>query len=679
MAKSEDDDLLAEAKDLFQKASDAENDNRQRALDDIAFARLGEQWPEHIKAEREIERRPCLTINKLPAFIRQVVNDSRQNKPSIKCHPVDSGADKETAAILDGLIRNIEYASDADVAYDTAIECAVSGGFGYLRVVLDYAYDDSFDMDIAIRRVANPFSVYGDPASSAADSSDWNTAFVVDRLRRDEYQATYHKDEKVDWDDNAWSGLTNTDWCEDDYVMVAEFWRREQVDRKILLFTDAKGGRFVYAEDDFKADPDLQMLAQNGVIQFQQERMGKGHKVKQYKLSGAEVLSEYDWPGRFIPIVPVYGEEFDVQGKRYFRSMIHDAKDAQQMYNFWRTNAAELVALAPRTPFIGPVGAFSTDIDKWQTANSKNHPFIEYDPVAIAGNVPPQRQPLDVGAAAGSLQEALNASDDIKAILGLHDASLGARSNETSGRAILARQREGDVSTFNFIDNLSRAIRHTGRIILDLVPHVYDAPRIIRVIGEDGKQSEAPVNQQVPQQDQDGNQILGPNGEVLTAIHDLTAGKYDVTVKSGPSFTTRREEAAASMTEALRAFPQGAPVILPELAKNLDWPGADEIAQKLEQQASGQVPPQVQKQMQEVQQQIQQLTEENQKLKQDKSDKIAEIEADKQIAAVKVASEKEIAFAKIDAEQQIDAYKAQLTAQAQAARPVIQNVRPNAA
>jgi hypothetical protein len=610
-----DNDLLKEAKDAFEQASDASDHNRKTAIDDVKFARLGEQWPEAVMKQREREGRPCLTINKLPAFIRQVVNDARQNKPAIKVHPADSGADPETAEVINGLIRNIEYTSSADVAYDTGVECAVTAGFGYWRVGLDYAFDDSFDMDIQIKRVINPFSVYGDPNSTEADSSDWNTAFVVDRLTKDQFEAQWGDKAKVDWDDTGWASAGEP-WRVENDVLVAEYWKREEVDRIIVRM---QGGQ-VYSKQQLETDPDLIVQLEMGLLQPHGERKVKSHKVTQHFMSGAEILESKDWPGRYIPIVPVYGDEFDVQGKRYFRSLIHNAKDAQRTFNYWRTTGAELIALAPKVPFIGPKGAFDSDITRWQTANTQSHSFLEYDPVPAAGNVPPQRQPLDTGPAAGALQEALNASDDIKAIVGMYDASLGARSNETSGKAIMARQREGDISTFHFVDNMARAIRHTGRILIDLIPHVYDTERIVRVIGEDGKQEAKQIN--APYQVQDpktGQPVVDETGKAIEALHDLTAGKYDLTVTTGPSFTTRREEAAASMTEALRAYPQGAPVIVPELAKNLDWPGADDIAEKLEKMNSGQIPPEIQKQIEQGKQQLDTLTQENQQLKQDQS------------------------------------------------------------
>jgi hypothetical protein len=290
-------------------------------------------------------------------------------------------------------------------------------------------------------------------------------------------------------------------------------------------------------------------------------------------MSGAEVLETVDWAGKFIPIVPVYGDELLVDGRRRLRSLVRDAKDPQRMFNYWRTTSTELVALAPKAPFIGRKGAFDTDSAKWATANVQSHAYIEYD-----GPEPPIRQPF-AGPPAGAISEALNAADDIKSAIGLYDASLGARSNETSGRAILARQREGDVSTFHYVDNLSRAIRHAGRILLDLIPKVYGTARVIRVLGADGKASSvgvAPGGQ--------GGQLKG-----VEAIYDLTAGKYDLTVRSGPSFTSRREEAANQMIELIRAYPAAAPALGDLLARNLDWPGAEEVAGRL----AALLPPQV--------------------------------------------------------------------------------------
>lgn len=572
-----DKDVLKEAQDRFKSIQDHEAKNRTAWIDDVRFSRLGEQWPDEIRRQREKDGRPCLTINRLPSFIRQVTNDARQNKPSIVCHPVGDGADKQTAHILNGLIRNIQYTSNAEVAYDTAIEHAVSGGFGYFRISTEYAHDDSFDQDLRIERVSNPLSIYGDNRSTAADSSDWNVAFVTERYTKAEFEAKFGKGAaKSDFEAND---DQSAEWLNESGILVAEYWTRDETPTEILKLSD---GIIVHKEQYLKSKDYLDELG----ITIVGTRPSKTMKVTQRIITGSEILETNKWAGRYIPIVPVYGDEVLVEGERTFLSLIRPAKDSQQMMNYWRTASTELVALAPKTPFIGPKGFATSSPEKWASANMTNHAYLEYD-----GPTPPQRQPF-AGPPAGAIQEALNASDDMKSIMGIHDASLGARSNETSGRAIIARQKEGDTSTFNFIDNMSRAIRHAGRILVDMIPHVYNVERIIRVIQQNGDNEEVPINQPIqvqpgqqppgqPKREPDPNEIHEEFAQGMTQIYDLTVGKYDVVVEAGPSFNTKREEAAFQMTEFVRAFPDAAPVIGDLIAKNLDWPGAEEIGERL--------------------------------------------------------------------------------------------------
>jgi hypothetical protein len=593
-----DKDTIKDALEAFKQTEDAEADNRKQWLDDMKFARLGEHWPDAVKRQRERDGRPCLTINRMPAMLRSVLNDARQNKPSIKVHPVNSGAKRETAEILNGLIRNIEYTSCADIAYDTALDHAVTGGFGYFRINTEYACDDEFDQDIVIERITNPLTVYGDENSTAADSSDWNKAFITELYTESEFEKRWKGAEKSSWRTDY---LDMPDgWRDGDSVRVAEYWTREEVPATLLKLTD---GMVLY-EPEYMRIKDI--LDAQGIF-VESTRQTKTYKVLQRIISGAEVLEENDWAGKYIPIVPVYGDEVCIEGKRHWISLVRWAKDPQQMFNYWRTASTELVALAPKTPFIGPKGAFNTDQSKWATANVISHPYIEYD-----GGVAPQRQPF-AGPPAGALQEALNASDDIKTVMGIYDAALGARSNETSGRAILQRQKESDTATFNYIDNLSRAIKHAGRVMVDLIPKVYSAPRIVRVIYEDGTNEAVPINKPfIPDQAKNPESRAyeaGKNQEAvegLTKIYDVTTGKYDVTCEVGPSFSTKREEAANQMIELGRMFPPMMQVAGDLLVKNLDWPGADDIADRLKMM----LPPQLQgqsPQVQQIQQQMQQM------------------------------------------------------------------------
>lgn len=608
---SEGEDLLEEAQELFDLCQEREAENRREGLDDLRFSRLEEQWPEKVRRDREMEGRPCLTLNKLPTFIRQVVNDGRLNKPAIMVHPVDSGSDPETAEVFNGLIRHIEQSSNAEVAYDTALEYAVTCGFGYFRINTAYTHDDSFEQDIVIERIANPFSVYGDPDSTAADSADWNTAFVVDLIPCEAFKKRFPGAKKTDFKGVEW-GSVKSPWRDGESVMVAEWWSRREVERDIVALSDGQ------VMDLAVYTAQRGMFDALGVSVIGQRKV-RSHKVVQRLISGAEVLETVDWAGKYIPIVPVYGEEINVEGVRHLRSLVRSAKDAQRMFNYWRTQSTELVALAPKAPFIGPKGAFETDAAKWATANTQSHAYIEYD-----GQTPPQRQPF-AGIPAGVLQEALNAADDMKSIMGLYDASVGARSNETSGKAIMARQREGDVSTFHYIDNLSRAIRHAGRIVLDLIPKVYSTPRVIRVLGPDGKSESRPVNQPVQVEEK------GDDGQVrrIEKIYDLTVGKYDLTVRAGPSFTSRREEAATQMIELIRAFPAAAPVIGDLLAQNLDWPGADELAERLHALLPAQLQgesPEAQQAKQQMQAMAQKIEELNRDLREEQASRIIDLQ-----------------------------------------------------
>lgn len=586
----EEDSIHAEALELFGLCNSTDSENRELARDDIRFVKKREQWPEQVRRQREEEGRPCLVIDQLGSVVRQVVNDARLNKPSIKVKPVDSKADPKTAEILGGLIRNIEYSSNADVAYDTAIDYAVTSGRGYFRISAQYASDDTFDQDLIIERISDPMSVFGDPYSTEADSSDWNVAFVVDTISEDEYEKRFRGKEVVSWD--ALSSLNN-DWFDGDRATIAEYWRREEVESYAVMLST---GEVVQADEM----PEIESIYQEGLptldpmtgeqaidpmtggpawrippVTVVAVRPIRSHKVTQRILSGKEVLETVEWPGKYIPIVPVYGDDFVYDGKRWFSSLIRPAKDAQRMKNYWRSTTTELVALAPKAPWVGPEGAFQgDDAHKWETANSDSWAYLAYK-----GNVAPQRQPF-TGVPAGALQEALNAGDDIKSITGIYDASLGARSNETSGRAIMARQREGDVSTFHYIDNLARSIRHAGRILIDLIPHYYSTERVIRILNPEGEPESVQVGS--PEAAMAAQREAMETQQDVQQIYALGVGKYDVAVDSGPSFTTQREEFNAFVTELLRAMPQYADLLGPLALKSFDAPGVDKLMEEIE-------------------------------------------------------------------------------------------------
>lgn len=546
-------DTISEAVEEFNEAEEHWADQFEQSLDDLKFARLGDQWDDKTKEERARAARPCLTINRLPSFARQVVNDARQNKPAIKCYPVDDRADPETAEILNGVIRNIEYNSSADVAYDTALESAVYCGMGYFRIDVDYASYDSFDYDIKINRIVNPLNVLPDISSESYDASDWNKCFIHETMHRDDFKKQYSGADPIDFKSNY-----NEHWRFENEVRIAERWIREEVETELLQLSS---GDIVLSEQ-FLSNQDLFSSMGISVVNT---RPTKTFNVTQQIMTAAEVLEENEWAGRYIPIIPTYGEEFFIEGRRYFKSMFHDAKDSQRMFNFWRTATTETVALAPKSPYVGAVGQFDTDGRNWGKANVDNIPYLEYD--QVDGAPPPQRQPPPQ-IPAGAIQETMSAEADMKSIIGIHDAGLGAQSNEISGVAIDGRKVESDTSNFHFMDNLSRSMKYAGKVLLDLIPNVYSEPRMMRIIGHDGSTDQVQINKEF-------------NKGGRPQIFDLTKGKYDVTVDVGASYQTKRKESVANMMQLASSHPHITSVIGDLIAKNMDWDGSEEIAKRL--------------------------------------------------------------------------------------------------
>lgn len=624
------DDILATAKERFKLAAEAENDIRRDALEDIEFS-AGKQWPDTVRAERESDSRPCIVINRIPQFIRQITNDQRQNRPAIKVHPVDDVADPETAKVIQGLIRHIEYNSNADVAYDTAFDGAARGGFGWWRVVTDYSDPLSFDQDIFIKRIRNQFTVYGDPCSQEPDGSDMNWAFIVEDLLEEDFEAQFPNSKMTGMDDLKSVGDHEPDWMPGaGKVRIAEYFYKELREVKIAQMSDGS----VLKEEELPSS-----LPEG--ITVVQTRFTMMPVVKWCKINGIEILEEREWPGKWIPLVPVYGEELIVDGKRILESVIRHAKDSQRMYNYWASSETETIALAPRTPWVGVEGQFEGFEGQWMTANRKNHAFLQYKPVSLNGTPvgPPQRQVFEAPVQAIT-QARMQAAEDLKATTGIYDAALGNKSNESSGVAIQRRNMQTQTSNFHFIDNLRRSQRHTGRILVDLIPKIYDTPRAIRIIGEGDDQEVVTINKIF----QDGNKVK---------MHDMTIGKYDVVMDNGPSFATKREEAVQSMLEFIKIYPQGAQVVSDLLVKNMDWPEAQEISDRLkkllppgtiEDKNQPQLPPQIKQQMDQSQKMIDALTKQLNTAHDAMDTKTLELESRERIEMAKIKTQLELAM-----------------------------------
>ena len=558
-------DKLAFIRERFSKAEEADFTERQRAEDDLLFVDGEDQWDPFIRKNREDDNRPCITINKLSTFVDQVVGDQRQNRPCIKAIGVDSKADPKIAEIITGIIKNIEVTSNAEDAYDTAFECAVVCGRGFLRIVTEYAGVDQFDQDIKIKRIANPFTVYLDPNSDELDLSDAEFAFISETLSRDEFKNRFPDAQLVDFTDLP---LDAKAWYTADTVRVAEYFEKTIEKKTIYLKNDGT----VTDKDPGKNNT-------------KNQREAEIPKIQSYFVSGLEIIDgPHDWPSKFFPIVPVWGKELNVNGERRTRGLVRHAQDAQRMYNYFRSAAVETVALAPKSPFVMEETQIGVHAKKWQSSNIKAWPYLLYK--HVDGVPPPQRQyPEPMNSAIAG--EVMTSDQDMRDTTGLQHASLGMVSNERSGKAIEARRAEGDRGTFPFVDNLTRAMKQVGRVIVDLIPTIYDHDRVVRIRGEDGVDQFAPVNVTAQEMPQVQQQIKG-KPVMMGAIHpetqvlnDLTVGKYDVVVTVGPSYATQRLEAANSMIAFAGAVPNAAPVMADLMASTMDWPGAEKIAKRL--------------------------------------------------------------------------------------------------
>ena len=516
--------------------------SRNDELDDLRFMAGSPdnnwQWPSNVLATRgnvqgqTINARPCLTINKLPQHVRQVTNDQRQNRPSGKVIPADDRADPQVAEIYDGVVRHIEYMSDADVAYDTACENQVTFGEGYWRLLTEYCDENTFDQDIKIERIRNSFSVYMDPTIQDPCGSDAKWCFITQDMKRDEYERLFPDATPITaLMDQGTGDSATAQWVTQNTVRIAEYFYVEYKRVKLNLYP----GNVTLQE----GEPEDRQMQAMGLMPVR-SRMAQVPQVKWMKTNGYEILEEQDWAGRWIPVIRVIGNEFEVDGQILVSGLVRNAKDAQRMYNYWVSQEAEMLALAPKAPFIGYGGQFEGYETQWKTANTQNWPYLEVNPDATDGNgsilpLPQRAQPPM--AQQGLIAAKMGAADDIKATTGQYDSSIGATSNERSGRAILARERQGDTGTYHFVDNLARAIRYSTRQIVDLIPKIYDTQRIARIIGIDGETKMARID---PMQPEPVREVRDQAGVVIEKIYNPSVGKYDVVVTTGPSYLTKR-------------------------------------------------------------------------------------------------------------------------------------------
>lgn len=587
------DSRIQEAIDFLKFANDADTMNRQEALDDLKFG-AGDQWPVELQNSRNLESRPVIVVNKVDNYCRQVANQQRQQRPRIKVHATNTHEDMIDAQTISGIIRHIEVNSNADHAYDNAFEYAVRMGWGYMRVRTDYISEDSFDQEIYIDAIDNPFTVYFDPNSVLPDGSDADRCLITTMMRKDEFRKLY-----PDAEDGGTSftqrgtGDSQSEWITKEDIRLAEYYYTVKEKAKLYLLSD---GTATFADDkDF-----FTRLANYG-IEVLDTRESYKKTIKYCKLTAVEVLEERDWAGKYIPIVPVYGRHIVIGDKRKKFGMIRYAKDPQRMYNFWQTSITEGVALAPKAKWLLAEGQDEGHENDWTNANIKSFPLLRYKQTDIDGRpAPPPTRLQPEPPQAGIMAAAMGVDNDIKAIMGVFDPAQLGQGN-ISGKALNGQQQQVDLTNFDYYDNLTRSIAHVGKICLDLIPKIYDTERVMRIIGDDGKPELLTINQR---------------DSVGRVLNDISVGQYDVVMETGPGYNSKRQEAVDNMLPLLSAAPELMQVAGDLVFRNMDWPGADIIADRLaaanpmaQIDDKSKVPPQVQMQLAMSQKQIQELTQ----------------------------------------------------------------------
>ena len=596
--------VIEEAKEFLRFCSDNDSNNRVEALDDLKFAG-GDQWPVEIQNSRLLESRPYLTINKIDAYCRQITNQQRQQRPRMKAHGMNNDSDEKIAEIITGICRHIENQSDADSAYDNAFDFAVRMGWGFWRITHDYPRPDSFDQEIYIKRIENPFMVYFDPNSNEPDGSDAEKCLITEVISKEAFRKMYPGADDGGGFTPRGTGDSQSEWITREDIRVAEYFYTERKRMKLLLLSD---GTTCYEDEKPK-----ETVMQDAGIYVVSKRETIKKQIKWCKLTGMQILEQRDWAGSYIPVVPVYGQQLIVDSKKKKFGLTRMAKDPQRMYNFWSTALTESVALAPKAKFLIAEGQDEGHEMEWNQANIKSMPVLRYKQTDSEGRpagVPTRIQPEPPPAGMVTALQGLDG--DLKAVVGIYDPTQLPNGNQ-SGKAINGMQQQTDMTNFHYYDNLTRSIRQTGRIIVDLIPHIYDKERVLRIIGADGKGELVTLNQ--PGVDDQG---------VEKVLNDVTVGEYDIVMETGPGYASKRAEAFDSMVQMLSVDPNLMQTAGDLIFRNSDFPGADIIADRLaaanpmaQIDEKSPVPPQVQMQLAQSQQTIQQLQQQIQAMQMD--------------------------------------------------------------
>lgn len=653
-----DDAILSEVKDNLKIAEDQWQENYQRGIEDKEFVTVkGAQWENGAIARRSDAGKPSFEINLLRAYCGQQINTQRQNRPQAKIVPVDNGADPDIAKLIEGLIKDTEEASDFESVADVAAENAVYSGLGFIRIITDYVSEDSFNQEPRFMMVTNPQAVYIDPQSKTFDGSDMNWAIVGEWIDKDAAEKQYGEG-LADFDLENYSN-----WCNDseNLVRIIEYFKREEVSDKLLMLDDGTIGLQSELLEELKiSEAELSEFIQN-------ERDTTRTVIKWYKVSGNKVLDKTEFPGKYIPIVPVYGGVTFVEEKRYIFSLIHFAKDSQRLYNFWKSTEAEVLQQTQKYQDkpVASAEAVKGYEDQWQ--NPEKYATLFYNQVSEHGEI--QQAPYRMQGSSPPVA-VLNAAESSKQaitdILNMHAPIMGADSQEVSGVAIGMRQRQSETAQFHLQDNLNKSIRHSARILLGLYQKLYTVPMMRRIIGVDGEAKTI--------------QLFDKTAEGILA--DVTVGRYDVRMDTGPSYNTQREQNFQMIMQLLQMNPQLFAIIGDILLQNSPLLNAKEISERIKKTMPPNLlgdgdqinPEQAKAQIQQMDQVIQKMTgdlEQLQKLVDDK-------DQDRQLEMVKtqLQAEKDIKVAQINAASRSDVQELRGTVELLKQRIDITNAPP---
>lgn len=617
--KDTEDKIVQRAKDRFTQAISYESEQRDAMNSDLKFVRLGgeHQWDAAAVQSRQLigQERPILTINRIAAFNNQVINEIRQNRPAIKIRPCDDNADVETAEIFQGVIRNIESQSNAGIAYETAAQSMVDCGLGYFRIIPQYVSDDAWEQELVFKRVADFNSVVFDPNSKEPDGSDARWAGIVEDIPKNDFDALY-PEESAGWEQQGIS--EGDDWINKKVVRIFEYFERKEASAEINLLAD---GNVVWSDE------------LTGNEQVISTRKTKRVSVMWYKIGANAILDKTELPIKYIPIIPCIGNEVWADGKRTIYGLTRHGRSPQQLYNYQSSCEAEYLALSPLSPFMASVEAVQGYENDYKIANRSPMSVLFYNAYDESGRAlprPDRQQPAQVPTGIVNAKQA--AIDDIKSSLGIYDAALGANPNDQSGKAVLSLQRQASQGTYHYSANMARSIEHAGRILVDWIPKVYDTARIMRIMGEDDEIDHVKID---PEQPQAKQEVQDERGEIQK-IYNLSVGRYDVYAGVGASYATKRQESAESMMQMVQSHPEIMQIAGDLIVKNLDWAGADSIAERMKKM----LPPQLQEQEQKQDPQLEQATQQMNQMAdqmQQMSDEIARLSDEHELKMLDLA------------------------------------------